>query len=174
MDKNNIGFRQYKLSEDFSMNVAAGHEIINNGFQTDEQYPLSQAVDGNEETYCKIIGNTSKILTFNFKNNIHCHHIKILFHSQIRQVYLFNENNEEIYSKGSSTSPGFLEVDTDVDASFSSINMKFRSMENDNLIEISNIEFYSDNTIVPPTGYYIKDFEIQSEKVKGGEDNGDD
>ena len=172
MDKNNIGFRQYKLSEELMTNVAAGHEIINNGFQTDEQYPLSQAVDGNEETYCKIIGNTGKILTFNFKNNIHCNHIKILFHSQIKQVYLFNEKNEKIYNKGSSTSPGFLEVDINVDANFSSINMTFRSMESDNLIEISNIEFYSDNTIIPPEGYYIKDFEIQSEKLEGGENNG--
>ena len=54
-------------------------------------------------------------------------------------------------------------------------NIGFRQYKLSNIEENEDVIINEDNTItiVAPEGYYIKDFEIQSEKVKGGEDNGD-
>lgn len=170
MDKNNIGFRQYKLSEDFSMNVAVGQEIINHGFEVNEQYPLTNVVDGNEDTYCELNGSIGDSLVINFKKNIHANYIKIIFHNTVRQVSVFNQNGQLIFRKAA-YSDSFSIAEGELDEDISSITLTFNPVVSSSIIEVSSIELFSNNTIVPPIGYYIKDFEIQSEKLKGGEDN---
>lgn len=54
-------------------------------------------------------------------------------------------------------------------------NIGFRQYKLSNIEENEDVIINEDDTItiVAPEGYYIKDFEIQSEKLEGGEDNGD-
>lgn len=176
MDKNNIGFRQYKLSEDFTMNIALGHTIENHGFVVDEDYPLSNAVDGNEDTYCKltnVIFLPSYYLILDFQKLIHFNKVKIVFNNSIKQIRLLDENDIVFCEEGSASSAGFSIIEKSLDKKMSKIKFMFRGVYQNVGIKISSIELYSDNTIIPSPGYYIKDFEIQSEKIKGGEDNGD-
>lgn len=54
-------------------------------------------------------------------------------------------------------------------------NIGFRQYKLSNTEENEDVIINEDDTItiVAPEGYYIKDFEIQSEKLEGGEGNGD-
>lgn len=178
MDENNIGFRQYKLP--IETDVALNKTVINvgDGFIIDDEHPLSNIVDGRTDTYCQLQGNTSKririVLASANEDPVFCNRIVLIFNKKMRHVVIKDNNNNTIINK--SYAKGYLKIEEDINKSFKQLNIQFRSLGNDELIKISNVEVYNNtliNSIEPPEGYYIKDFEIQSEKVKGGEDNGD-
>ena len=174
----NIGFRQYKFPVE--IDIALNKEIINvsNGFIIDEAHPLSNIVDGRNDTYCQLQGDTSKRIRFVFASSqeepVYCNRIVLVFNKKMRHVVIKDQSNTTVLNK--SSSKGFFKIEQDINKEFRYINIQFKTFEDDGIIKVSNIEIYNNtliDSIEPPKGYYIKDFEIQSEKVKGGEDNGD-
>lgn len=179
MDENNIGFRQYKLP--IETDVALNKTVINvgNGFIVDGEHPLSNIVDGRIDTYCQLQGNTQKririVLASSQEEPVYCNRMVLVFNKKMSHVLIRDGYNNKILET-KNYSKGFFKIEQDINKEFRYINIRFRTFEDDEIIKVSNIEIYNNtliNSIEPPEGYYIKDFEIQSEKVKGGEDNGD-
>ena len=147
----NIGFRQYKLP--FEMDMALNKDIINvnNVFIIDEAHPLSNIVDGRDDTYCQLQGDHNRArLRFIFASSrekpVYCNRMIFVFNKKMKYILIRDEYNNKVFEK-TDNSKGFFKIEQDINKEFKQITIKFISFEDDEILKLESS--FAQNIICP-------------------------